>query len=167
MPVAAWQWTGLALIALAMLWLLWALLGESTKGRRRCPRCWYDLDAAGDPPLTCSECGKAISTLKQLHRRRRRGGHAIAAAVLVFIGYGSITTPRVQATGWRGVVPTTALVVSAHWLSRSWHDEKFYITGQSGPEQESLQAMLDALKAERTRVRQGSPETLAEELEAR
>jgi hypothetical protein len=167
MPTAAWQWIGWIAFALALLWLLFAAWGDRSRGRRRCPTCWYDLASAGDPPLTCPECGREITALKHLHRPRRRRGHAIAALGLMLAGYASIATPRVQATGWRGAVPTTVLVVAGPWLPRAWHDEHFYITGEAGAQHEHLQAMLGKLNAELSRITQSRPSTLAEEIRIR
>ncbi len=167
MPTAAWQWIGLATIALATAWLLWAARGTRSKHRRRCPKCWYDLDAAGDPPLTCPECGREITRAKDLHRRRRRPRHALAAIGLLLVGYAFIATPRVQATGWRGVVPTTVLVVALPWLPQAWHDTDFYRTGIDDEQRVALQTFMQEVIAEGSRIGAGTPATLAEELACR
>lgn len=49
--LAGWTLTGAGL-----LMLLWALFRDRSRGRRRCPRCWYDM--AGVPGLQCPECGR-------------------------------------------------------------------------------------------------------------
>lgn len=164
MPIAAWQWIGWVTIAIATAWLLWAAWGDRSKGRRRCPRCWYDLQSAGDPPLTCPECGREATELEHLHRPRRRMGHALSAMALALAGYSSIATPRVQGTGWRGAVPTAVLVVAAPWLPRAWDDHEFYRTGRDDPQNPRIQAFGQEMMDERSRVVTGTPTTLAEEL---
>ena len=36
--------------------LVWAMFGDRARGRRRCPRCWYDM--SGATLLKCPECGR-------------------------------------------------------------------------------------------------------------
>ena len=48
---------GWGLIALGALLILRALFADRSRGRRRCPRCWYSMDGA--PSLPCrmdSDC---------------------------------------------------------------------------------------------------------------
>src|SRR5438309_1158927 len=47
---------GYTLAAAGALLLLWSLFHDRPKGRRRCPRCWYDM--RGVPSLLCPECGR-------------------------------------------------------------------------------------------------------------
>jgi len=57
---AEWvRWvTAIGILALlgAMVFLAWwGLYWDRARGRRRCPRCWYNL--AYTPGMTCGECG--------------------------------------------------------------------------------------------------------------
>ncbi len=52
----------------------WALFWDRARGRRRCPKCWYDLAAtpAGAAGTTCPECGRTARSERELARTRRR-----------------------------------------------------------------------------------------------
>ncbi len=54
--------------------LIWATLGDRSRGRRRCRKCWYDMVAAEpvEGVWTCPECGKRATREKLLLRPRRR-----------------------------------------------------------------------------------------------
>ncbi len=94
--------------------LLWSLFADRPRARRRCPKCWYDL--TGSPHLTCSECGYAARGERSLRKTRRRWRWAIAALPLIVAGYLVGVTPRIRAHwgwyGWRGAIPTTALLAA-------------------------------------------------------
>jgi HEAT repeat protein len=108
-------WALGTLVGLAGLALLaWSLFADRPRGRRRCPKCWYDL--SGSPQLTCSECGHVAGRARALRRTRRRWRWAIAALLLAGVGYGIAVTPRCRGHGWRGSVPTTLLLVAQPWL---------------------------------------------------
>ncbi len=98
--------------------LLWSLFADRPRGRRRCPKCWYDL--TGSPGLTCSECGHAARRERSLRKTRRRWRWAIAALPLIAGGYLVSVTPRIRTSwrwhGWRGAIPTTALLAGHRWL---------------------------------------------------
>src|SRR6185503_3171545 len=93
------------LLSVALLTLVAAFFLDRSRGRRRCPRCWYDMSATSG--LQCSECGRAVRSERSLHRtRRNRKGIAIA----LLIGLLGSVAPRVYRSGWRGAIPTTVLV---------------------------------------------------------
>jgi hypothetical protein len=64
---------GLLLLAGVAL-VLWGLFGDRSRGRARCPRCWYDLRGRreGKEGLICPECGHDARTERSLYRNRRR-----------------------------------------------------------------------------------------------
>ena len=62
---------------LAVTW--WGLFGDRARGRRRCPRCWYDLSFSSG--RTCPECGHTANTERSLFRNRRRLTAAMLAAL--------------------------------------------------------------------------------------
>ena len=40
-------WIGGGLLGLSGLWLCyWAMFADRAKGRKRCPKCWYNMQAA-------------------------------------------------------------------------------------------------------------------------
>src|SRR5690606_21168668 len=59
----------LGLVLFSLMLVIWALMGVRSRGRLRCPKCWYDMSGIPDP--RCPECGKDIKTPKHLHKSRR------------------------------------------------------------------------------------------------
>jgi len=111
-----WDWVfwalaiTLALLALALL--AWSLFWDRARGRKRCPKCWYDMSAPatdGDQ-LTCPECGRTTKTAAHLTRTRRRWRFAALALVLALGAAVSAGWPRAQQRGWLSFVPTPVVI---------------------------------------------------------
>lgn len=112
--------TGAVLALGGVLLAAWALFWDRSRGRKRCPKCWYDMIAAvatlkdGREVFVCSECGRPSPAVHLLRTRRwwRWGGTGLAALVLstqlMQVPSRSTTEP-----GWTRFVPTTALVLLA------------------------------------------------------
>jgi hypothetical protein len=115
--MGAWSWAfwiGGALLGLLGLWLLyWSLLHDRARGRRRCPKCWYDM--AGVPGITCPECGRTVKRERRFYRTRRRWRWVGAALLLFVASAGALYSPTVARLGWLGASPTWALAVAARW----------------------------------------------------
>lgn len=94
---------GLALFA-------WALFRDRSRGRRRCPSCWYDM--SGTPDLKCSECGHDARFERRLYRTRRRWKWAVLGVTGMLLG-GCIAEVPAYKRGWSALVPTTALALFA------------------------------------------------------
>lgn len=115
---------GVAAFGLALA--VWAYRGDRSKGRRRCPECWYDMsgsigsDSAQAAAMTCPECGHKQATVRAWYRPRRRRGVTALGLVLVLIGLYGQTVPRALRTGPVGLVPTTVLIVGMQWCPNSW-----------------------------------------------
>jgi hypothetical protein len=94
--------------------LLWGLFWDRPRGRRRCPKCWYDLTNAPPAPDStlpvCPECGFAANREKQLKRTRRRLRPIPACLLTILVGYELRAVPRIIAEGWTGAIPTAGLV---------------------------------------------------------
>src|SRR5688572_6505237 len=101
-PWTAWVLlVGGALLALSGLTLLiWSLFWDRSKGRPRCPRCWYDMSAATG--LVCSECGGAAKHEGQLHKTRRRWRLALVG-LLLFIGASGVAWRETRNFDWNTV----------------------------------------------------------------
>ena len=107
----AWLWwIGGAVVGLLGLWLLYcSLLRDRSKGRRRCPKCWYDMSVAES--LRCPECGNDAKRAADLLQTRRRW-KGLWFCLLVFLTAGLLSIqPKVQQDGWVSVMPKTALIL--------------------------------------------------------
>ena len=123
MPAAAnldWLYhtLGYALAAAGLLLLLWSLFWDRPRGRRRCPKCWYDM--AGVPGIRCPECGREARRERSLFKthRRRRG---VCLAILLMLAASPVwSVPRIRRDGWFGAVPTTILALTVPMGGREW-----------------------------------------------
>ncbi len=116
MPWWTWLlWSCSALLGLAAVFTLYrALFHDRSRGRRRCPRCWYDM--AGIPTLQCPECGRHARRERSMFKTRRRWGRAAAGLLLAYLAYAAATAPRsVRAGGWSALVPTPLLLLAARF----------------------------------------------------
>ena len=109
MADAEWvQWfmvIGGALIAGALVWLAcWGLFQDRARGRRRCPRCWYDMTYTEG--MRCSECGHTVRREKDLHKTRRRKIAAVPAIMLV-TALGVYVIDRGRTQGWMSYIPNS------------------------------------------------------------
>ena len=98
-----WAWLTGASLAIVS----WGLRGDAARGRRRCPRCWYDL--GGSPTPRCPECGYRETRELNLHRVRRRWRPALVGTCLLIV----LTAASVASSargGWR--CPTVPLRTS-------------------------------------------------------
>jgi len=110
-----------ALAALALLY--WAIFRDRSRGRRRCPKCWYDL--RGSDSLTCSECGYTAKRQRQFFRTRRRWRWVV---VVVVIGVGARVlwlVPKAQREGWLAAAPTTIVISAIPYYGRDAIDELY------------------------------------------
>lgn len=113
--LAAWlsnSWWVLVATVLAAfgLWLVYrGLLADRAKGRRRCPKCWYELQAAA-MPVQCTECGRVAKSERELRRTHRRWGGAVAGVALIAISPWTQRFPDAVRHGPARLVPTWALL---------------------------------------------------------
>ena len=114
-PATAWiWWSAGVVVGLLAIWLLYrSLLHDRSRGRRRCPKCWYDMSGTGS--LTCSECGATYTRERKLFKTRRRWRWAMVSLVLSLASAAGMLAPKVQRDGWVGSMPTTALILAAPW----------------------------------------------------
>ncbi len=102
---------GWLLAASGALLVARALFRDRARGRKRCPKCWYDM--SGSAGLVCPECGKDAERGKRLLKTRRRWRLAAIGVLPLAAAYFVAVTPRIAVRGWVGAVPTTALIVCA------------------------------------------------------
>jgi hypothetical protein len=99
-----------ACVGIGALVLLRGLFADRARGRRRCPRCWYDLSAAAS--RICSECGYEVRRDRQYFRTRRHWRAAmlgiLAALAGMCIHYASI----VSRVGYIKALPTIGYIAA-------------------------------------------------------
>lgn len=100
---------GSLFLGLGGLWFARAVFWDRSRGRRRCPKCWYDM--AGVPGLRCPECGRGFVAERVFGKTRRHWRQAVAALVVVLLGYLGVRIPDVFTDGLATVVPTLPLRV--------------------------------------------------------
>ena len=61
----------------------WAIFADRSRGRRRCPRCWYDMSRTEG--RRCPECGREARREKRLFRTRRRWKVVFAAGLVLML----------------------------------------------------------------------------------
>lgn len=100
-----------ALLVLGLVALVLFARGDRSRGRRRCPKCWYDLSATGG--MQCPECGKVQKREARFFRARRRKRVAALGVVLIAGAYASYMTPKVRRFGVYRYLPTWGLICLA------------------------------------------------------
>lgn|GEM_PF-2006893 len=111
------QYLSVGVLGFALVLAAWGVAGERPRGRRRCPKCWYDMSALAT--MRCPECGHEADSTRRLYKPRRRW-RAVAAAVLIALGgVVGMYELRYRRGGWVAVVPTTLLIAGLH----HWPDE--------------------------------------------
>ncbi|MHC4428684.1 MAG: hypothetical protein ACYS0D_08780 [Planctomycetota bacterium] len=95
------------LAAGGLILLVWALFWDRPRGRRRCPKCWYDMTATTG--LRCNECGHTAKREKKLRKTRRHLWQARLAVLIFLLGATGLALPRAR-RGPENIVPTTALI---------------------------------------------------------
>ena len=98
---------GSVIAGLGVLWLGSALFRDRSRGRRRCPKCWYDM--TGVPALTCPECGRESKHETRFFRTRRHRYQAAFAFIVLFFGLVTTRVPAVVDHGPFDFVPTPIL----------------------------------------------------------
>ncbi len=135
MTGANWVWWGGAAVvgAAALVGFVWSLVGDRSRGRRRCPRCWYGMDGVPSVRVdelargvfVCPECGGEAVGEMRLLRTRRRSRCAMVSGVLMLCAVSAGAWPSVRQRGPLSLVPTWALVriaptnAQSHWRDAS------------------------------------------------
>ena len=124
--------TGLYLLGIALIpaagavLVCWGLWGDRSKGRSRCPKCWYDMRGSL-PRLECPECGHAPGNARGLYRNHRRWGRIVVGIVLVLLsGY-----PLAVVGGWyREQSSIGKLTQRGHWVSNPTRTGPDWLVGR-------------------------------------
>jgi hypothetical protein len=104
--VISW-WAGGVLGVGALVVIALAMLRDRSRGRRRCPKCWYDM--TGVAGLKCPECGREQRSEKRLLRTRRRWRMAVAGVLLLGVAGATAVAPAVYTGKWARYTPVPVL----------------------------------------------------------
>lgn len=89
----------------------WALLWNRSRGRKRCPKCWYDMAGVEALPAGCPECGRIVRRKRHLRRTKRRWFAAFLAAAPCLLGaWIALHTAALHDRGWVAALPDDVLV---------------------------------------------------------
>ncbi len=117
MATPNWDWVfhalGWTLASLGLLLALWALFWDRSRGRKRCPKCWYSMEGAVEGEngaLTCPECGRSPRSPRSLLRTRRRKKWASLAVVMMIAAWPLGQYPKASRTGWLSTLPARVVI---------------------------------------------------------
>lgn len=102
-----WVVVAVPLLAAGTAFVVRFIVGDRSRGRLRCPRCWYDMEGGGEK---CPECGRVVRSARELGRSRRRKRWAVAGVVLLVLGGASLATRQAVVHGAVSLVPDWVLV---------------------------------------------------------
>ncbi len=100
-------WAGGVLAALALVVVVVALFRDRSRGRRRCPKCWYDMSAVNG--MTCPECGRTQKRERRFFGTRRKWRRAMIGTALLAMAMGTTAAPVVNSGEWPRYVPAAVL----------------------------------------------------------
>ena len=107
------------LVLFSLMLLIWAIIGDRSRGRLRCPRCWYDMEGIDTPQ--CPECGRTIKSPKQLRKARRaKWPFGLVACFLGIAVYGFSRAELVDDTDELALIPTWFLMLGWEHLPEDW-----------------------------------------------
>lgn len=95
-----------------------ALQWDPSRGRKRCPTCWYDMESIEG--LRCPECGTEPGSRRGLLRTRRNPAFLWLAGLLLIASYCVMKAPLMLREGPLAAVPTTVMVLGFDILPREW-----------------------------------------------
>ncbi|MFM9957903.1 MAG: hypothetical protein ACKVZJ_07490 [Phycisphaerales bacterium] len=91
----------------AAVW--YGLLRDRSRGRKRCPKCWYDMN--GVATLTCPECGRTHQRERELHRTRWHARPLAIGALACLAFFALSNWSSIRQGLWVRLVPSWALYV--------------------------------------------------------
>jgi len=127
-----------SLVLFGLMMFIGASIGDRPRGRVRCPKCWYDMSAAGG--LQCPECGRTAKSIKQFSKAKRRKWAFVLGLLLIGTGaYGMSVSRRVVETDWLAAVPSWFLMAGWEWLPEDW------ILAENSPYYSTLEERFDEM----------------------
>lgn len=97
------------------------LWGDRARGRKRCPRCWYDMaGVAAAGRLVCPECGHEAKKAADLERARVSRRTIVGAGLLVLLAAMVPWVWNVRQGGIKSMLPTTVMIAGVWWWPDEW-----------------------------------------------
>ncbi|MFG0252762.1 MAG: hypothetical protein ACF8NJ_07820 [Phycisphaerales bacterium JB038] len=116
-----------------LLLLLLALFGDRCRGRRRCPKCHYQIATeppADGSPWRCSECGRHIKSERHLRRTRRHWRWALVGLAIFLAAWIYPKREEFKRHGAWAAVPTIATLPFLGVLDDHWRQT--FVNGREG-----------------------------------
>lgn len=110
--LSPWDAGAAGMLAFGVILSAWAIRGDRSRGRRRCPECWYDMGGGG---LVCPECGHDAGHASKLYKSRRYPGAAAMGAAIIAGAAVVHSVPLYLDGGWPAVVPATVSIAAFPW----------------------------------------------------
>ncbi|MBC7771012.1 MAG: HEAT repeat domain-containing protein, partial [Pyrinomonadaceae bacterium] len=129
-----WTWLsyliggGLAVLGAGIIVV--AMFRNRSRGRKRCPRCWYDMSAS--PTLKCSECGRAARSPRHLLKTRRHWRWVFAGMMVVLLGGVTAIAPAAYTGKWVEYTPASVLNFGLSFFDEAAEREYNASLGSSG-----------------------------------
>ncbi len=119
----AWlEWGFYAACATSLGLITAAAIGDRSRGRRRCPRCWYSMvGLPGEGGLTCPECGRTARHERSLFRSRRRKVLFVAALIPALASLLPWNAIYYRGPDWARNLSNTALVLLSPLANHSFN----------------------------------------------
>lgn len=120
----------LCLTVIAALLGIWTFIGDRSRGRLRCPRCWYNM--SGLEAVRCPECGHSIQSPNHLCKTRRVKWPIVPIALFLSIAiHGFISARHVDKSNYFALVPSWLLMMGWEHLPEDWISRDSMISGSS------------------------------------
>ncbi len=115
------------LFVFALVVVARGLFRDSSNGRKRCPKCWYDMaGTAASGRFVCPECGHDALAPANLLRTRRHRVSIVFGTLLVLAALWVPRLAGVPTGGAKALLPTTVLIAGIWYCPDDWIDNQNY-----------------------------------------
>ena len=112
-------WGSGIILGIFGLWVMYrAIFADRSRGRRRCPKCWYDMSES--PEMRCPECGREALNDREFFLTRRRWKGLWVCLVIFLAAHVLWMQPKVRRDGWASVIPRTLLILALRLPNNGW-----------------------------------------------
>ena len=123
-------WGSGIILGIFGLWVMYrAIFADRSRGRRRCPKCWYDMSES--PEMRCPECGSEALNDREFFRTRRRWKGLWVSIVILLAAYVLWMQPEVRRDGWASLTPRMLLILALRFPENEWAFARLELRTQS------------------------------------